>query len=266
MVCAPVCVLLGGVRFVTTPDLGSIMTSWSPRSDQEMFTGLVQAVGHLELTSHGVWIRLASGGLGSLALGDSIAVDGVCLTVAERDPSGRGFRADVSEETLQRTTLGRRARERAMVNLEPALKLSDRLGGHLVSGHVDGLGTVTDIEALDSSWRLSIAWQDPDFGKYICDKASIAVDGISLTVAGWEDGGVRFWLAVIPHTWQSTTLHQRRVGDWINLEADVLARYLERLLADRLSDGAPAPAEALTSDWLTNHGWTTATSHGFQER
>jgi riboflavin synthase len=187
--------------------------------------------------------------------------------VAERDPSGRGFRADVSEETLHRTTLGRRARERALVNLEPALKLSDRLGGHLVSGHVDGLGTVTGIEALASSWRLSIAWQNPSFGKYVCDKASIAVDGISLTVAGCEEGGARFWLAVIPHTWQSTTLYQRRVGDWINLEADLVARYLERLLADRLSDEAPGPAEAqMTSDWLANHGWTSAASQSPQER
>jgi riboflavin synthase len=222
-----------------------------------MFTGLVQAMGHLEPCSHGVWIRGASEGLGSLALGESIAVDGVCLTVAERDPSGRGFRADVSEETLSRTTLGRRARERALVNLEPALKLSDRLGGHLVSGHVDGLGTVTGIEALASSWRLSIAWQDPRFGKYVCDKASIAVDGISLTVAGSEDGGICFWLAVIPHTWLHTTLQERRVGDVVNLEADLLARYLERLLMDRQTEGPTPKPEPLTTHWLADHGWTS---------
>jgi riboflavin synthase len=161
----------------------------------------------------------------------------------------------VSEETLSRTTLGRRVQERALVNLEPALKLSDRLGGHLVSGHVDGLGMVTAIESLEASWRLAVTWQDPRFGKYICDKASIAVDGISLTVASCEDGGSRFWLAVIPHTWLHTTLRLRRVGDLVNLEADLLARYLERLLVDRGAEAPSAAPEPITTPWLANHGW-----------
>jgi riboflavin synthase len=223
-----------------------------------MFTGLVQAVGRVELCSHGVWVHGDLEGLAALALGDSIAVDGVCLTVAERDAAGRGFRADVSEETLSRTTLGRRARERGLVNLEPALRLSDRLGGHLVSGHVDGTGTVLGIEPLVSSWRLTVAWQDPSHGKYVCEKASITLDGISLTVAGCEDGGAVFWLAVIPHTWQHTTLRQRRVGDAVNLEADLVARYLERLLAESTA-GSPAPGQApLTSHWLADHGWSSS--------
>ena len=220
-----------------------------------MFTGLVQAVGHLEPCSQGVWVRGDLRGLGPLALGDSVAVDGVCLTVAERDGAGRGFRADVSEETLSRTTLGRRARARALVNLEPALRLSDRLGGHLVSGHVDGTGTVQGIDTLASSWRLTVAWQDPAFGRYVCEKASIALDGISLTVAGIEDGGALFWLAVIPHTWQTTTLRQRRVGDVVNLEVDLLARYLERLVGQSDSGPQSPAAMPLTSDWLANHGW-----------
>ncbi|MBM5815016.1 MAG: riboflavin synthase [Cyanobacteria bacterium K_Offshore_surface_m2_239] len=220
-----------------------------------MFTGLVQAVGQLEPCSHGVWVRGDLRGLGALALGDSVAVDGVCLTVAERDEAHRGFRADVSEETLSRTTLGRRAQARALVNLEPALRLADRLGGHLVSGHVDGTGTVVGIDALASSWRLTVAWQDPSFGRYVCEKASIALDGISLTVAGVQEAGAVFWLAVIPHTWQSTTLRQRRVGDVVNLEADLLARYLERLLAEGTSAQRPAVANPLTGDWLAEHGW-----------
>ncbi|MFN9546526.1 MAG: riboflavin synthase [Cyanobacteriota bacterium] len=220
-----------------------------------MFTGLVQALGQLEVCSHGVWVHGDLEGLGPLAPGDSIAVDGVCLTVAEQDAAGRGFRADVSEETLSRTTLGRRAREHALVNLEPALRLSDRLGGHLVSGHVDGTGTVKGIEPLASSWRLSVAWQDPSFGRYVCEKASIAIDGISLTVAGWQEGGAEFWLAVIPHTWRHTTLRERRVGDVVNLEADLVARYLERLLADpRAGSVAPSPPP-ISSHWLAEHGW-----------
>lgn len=222
-----------------------------------MFTGLVQAIGRLEPCSQGVWVRGALGGLGPMALGDSIAVDGVCLTVAELDGSGEGFRADASEETLSRTTLGMRALARAQVNVEPALRLSDRLGGHMVSGHVDGLGTVLGIETFPASWRLSVAWQDPSYGRYICEKASITVDGISLTVAGSEEGGGRFWLAVIPYTWQNTTLKQRRVGDAVNLEADLVARYLERLLTDQTPrDGVQKHIEqVLSGQWLTDQGW-----------
>jgi riboflavin synthase len=221
-----------------------------------MFTGLVQAVGRLAPCAQGVWVHGDLEGLGSLALGDSIAVDGVCLTVAEREAAGRGFRADVSEETLSRTTLGRRARAQALVNLEPALRLSDRLGGHLVSGHVDGMGTVLAIDPLPSSWRLTVAWQDPAFGKYICEKGSIALDGISLTVAGCHDGGAVFWLAVIPHTWHHTTLRQRRVGDVVNLEADLLARYLEGLLAHPQSGQQATSRAPLTRHWLEEHGWS----------
>jgi riboflavin synthase len=227
-----------------------------------MFTGLVQAIGRLEPSSHGVWVRGALEGLGSMALGDSMAVDGVCLTVAEMDAAGGGFRADASEETLSRTTLGRRAQARALVNVEPALRLSDRLGGHLVSGHVDGLGTVLDIEPLPSSWRLSVAWQDPSYGRYICEKASLTLDGISLTVAGCEAGGRSFWLAVIPHTWEHTTLKQRRVGDAVNLEVDLVARYLERLLLDQATTEGPTPSQApLTAHWLADHGWASGSPH-----
>lgn len=231
-----------------------------------MFTGLVRAVGRLQRCPAGVRVWLAAqedspqaGGLGPLALGDSIAVDGVCLTVAELQAGG--FRADVSEETLQRTTLARRAASGAAVNLEPALRLADRLGGHLVSGHVDGLGTVTGIRREAASWRLSIRWNEAAYGRYICDKASIAVDGISLTVAGFEAGGNggdpaadAFWIAVIPHTWAATTLAQRKVGDAVNLEADLLAKYTERLLQHGGGDSASASAD-LSRAWLADHGW-----------
>ena len=229
-----------------------------------MFTGLVRAVGWLERCPAGVRLRLeplghdaAQGGLGPLALGDSVAVDGVCLTVAECLPNG--FRADVSEETLVRTTLATRAASGAAVNLEPALRLSDRLGGHLVSGHVDGLGTVVAIQRQPASWRLEVRWNDPAYGRYVCEKASVAVDGISLTVAGCGSEG-KFWVAVIPHTWSATTLVHRRVGDAVNLEADLLAKYTERLLQGIGLPGSmvhPAPSGApISGEWLAQHGWS----------
>ena len=213
-----------------------------------MFTGLVQAVGQLQRCSAGLELHIpAAAGLdpATLALGDSVAVDGGCLTVTARSASG--FSADVSEETLARTTLAAKAQRRSWVNLEPALRLADRLGGHLVSGHVDGLGTVVAVDPQPASWRLTIRWDDPAYGRYICEKASVAVDGISLTVAGCSDDGAQFWIAVIPHTWTSTTLQRLRPGDAVNLEADLLAKYTERLLRQ--------PSPALNAAWLAEHGW-----------
>jgi len=225
-----------------------------------MFTGLVRAIGRLERCPHGVKVHLeATGALGAIALGDSVAVDGICLTVAEclgEAGAAAGFRADVSEETLRRSLLGARAQAGQRVNLEPALRLSDRLGGHLVSGHVDGLGTVRAIQRQPASWRLELAWHDPAYGRYVCEKASVAVDGVSLTVAGCSPDGAAFWIAVIPHTWMGTTLQERRPGDDINLEADLLAKYTERLLAATRPGGGEAGAEPpLTALWLAEQGW-----------
>ncbi len=218
----------------------------------DMFTGLVQAVGRLRRQSRGVVVD-GLAGLAPLALGDSVAVDGVCLTVSQL--LADGFRADVSEETLERSTLAAKAASGAWVNLEPALRLCDRLGGHLVSGHVDGAGEVQGISQTAGAWRLELGWRDPAYGRYICEKASVAVDGISLTVAGCSPGGERFWIAVIPHTWRGTTLRERRVGDRVNLEADLLAKYTERLLTVRGGAGAPAPGASIDDSWLIAHGW-----------
>ncbi|MEO1002763.1 MAG: riboflavin synthase [Cyanobacteria bacterium J06638_7] len=224
-----------------------------------MFTGLVQATGVIERAGGGVRLRwsAASGSWApaQLALGESVAVDGVCLTVAER--LGDGFRADVSEETLARSTLAAKADRRAAVNLEPALRLVDRLGGHLVSGHVDGGGRVETIEARQDSWQLEIRWLDPAYGRYVCEKASVAVDGVSLTVAGSREGGARFWIAVIPHTWTGTTLQWLRPGDGVNLEADLLAKYTESLLQAPLPQPPAASSPPLGRDWLAEHGWET---------
>lgn len=231
-----------------------------------MFTGLVQAVGRLERCSGGVAIRFQPGALGSLALGDSIAVDGVCLTVAELWPDG--FRADVSGETLARSTLAAKAQRGAAVNLEPALRLADRLGGHLVSGHVDGLGRVVVQERRGTAWHLELEWEEGAYGRYICEKASIAVDGISLTVAGCSGDGGRFWIAVIPHTWESTTLKHLRTGSAVNLEADLLAKYTERLLqAGRIDRARPEPnhpqsAPGATARRLVDHQWLTEQGYG----
>ncbi|MFM7313523.1 MAG: riboflavin synthase [Cyanobium sp.] len=225
-----------------------------------MFTGLVRGVGQLERCAGGVRVHPEAGStLGSLELGDSIAVDGVCLTVAECLPGRHGgpggFRADVSEETLRRSTLAARADAGGRVNLEPALRLADRLGGHLVSGHVDGLGEVSGIQREAGSWRLAITWKDPAYGRYICPKASVTVDGISLTVAGCDPDGGAFWIAVIPHTWSGTTLTDRRLGDAVNLEADLLAKYTERLLAGRGHGPEHARGSDLSKAWLAEHGW-----------
>ena len=168
-----------------------------------MFTGLIQGVGTIQLHGDGVLVEVPASFL-PLTIGESISVDGVCLTVSSI--RNNGFLADISEETLKRTSLGEKASEKGFVNLEPALRLSDRLGGHLVSGHVDGLGEVISVKKSSNSWRLEIRWVNTHFGRYICEKGSIAVDGISLTVGGCSMNGDSFWIAVIPHTWGITSL------------------------------------------------------------
>ena len=220
-----------------------------------MFTGLVQAVGRIERRGSGLVVSGCSP-FAPLQLGDSVAVDGVCLTVAEL--VGDGFLANVSEETLQRSTLGRKASTGGSVNLEPALRLSDRLGGHLVSGHVDSIGEVVAIEALSQSWNLELRWRDAAYGRYMCEKASVTVNGISLTVAGCSDAGAKFWIAVIPHTWMATALRDLAPGDEVNLEIDLLARYTERLLGHAQEGASTAPRNepSLSSEWLASHGWS----------
>jgi riboflavin synthase len=153
------------------------------------------------------------------------------------------------------------------VNLEPALRLADRLGGHLVSGHVDGLAEVVAIEPRGASWHLALRWQEASYGRYICEKASVAVNGISLTVAGCEPNGALFWIAVIPHSWSHSTLAHLQLGDLVNLEADLLAKYTEQLLrsASPLPGsqraGSPRPGSeatsgpAITPTWLAEQGW-----------
>jgi len=159
-----------------------------------MFTGIIQSIGKINLEKNILEIEILDN-LFDMEIGDSIAVDGICLTVKEIFQNK--FTVDVSEETLKKTTLGVKLNLNQVVNLEPALRVSDRLGGHIVSGHVDGLGTVENIEKLEKSWRLSIKWKNNNFSKYVVNKGSICVNGISLTIAKYEQEGKIFTIAII---------------------------------------------------------------------
>ena len=193
-----------------------------------MFTGIVQATGSIHSstpTDKGARIEIASGALdlGDVRIGDSIAVDGCCLTVIERTPLG--FLVDVSQETLDCTTGFAPGRA---VNLEKALRLADRLGGHLVSGHVDGVGEVMRFEQVGESWLLEVR-VPAALARYIARKGSITISGVSLTVNHVEAD--RFDVNLIPHTLEVTNLDALRPGARVNLVVDLVARYLERLLA-----------------------------------
>ncbi len=183
-----------------------------------------------------------------VSLGDSIAVSGVCLTVVELP--GPGIVADVSGETLRRTIIGRLAINDA-VNLEKALTLETRLGGHLVSGHVDGIGTVSACSEDSRSVQFTIRAPD-ELARYIAPKGSICVDGVSLTVNAVN--GAEFNLNIVPHTLDETTLKEYRPGREVNLEVDLVARYLERLLQ---GEGAARPesGQGLTRETLESHGF-----------
>ncbi|MDJ0813905.1 MAG: riboflavin synthase [Woeseiaceae bacterium] len=211
-----------------------------------MFTGIIKAKGTitaLEQRGGDVRLSVASGGLpfSEYEVGESIAVNGVCLTaVALRDD---GFDTDVSVETLDVTSLGALGIG-SPVNLEPSLSLGDRLGGHLVSGHVDCLGTVRRLESDARSIRLSIEIP-ADFSRYVAKKGSVTVDGVSLTVN--DVSGTVFEVNIIPHTAEVTVIGDYAVGDAVNIEVDLLARYLERLLSK--------DDEGMTMDFLKEHGY-----------
>ncbi|MCC7248670.1 MAG: riboflavin synthase [Lysobacter sp.] len=199
-----------------------------------MFTGLIEGVGRVlavEPRGGDARLRIAAGSLpfAEVAMGESIAVNGVCLTVVEFDAAS--FAADASTETLALTTLGGLGVDRA-VNLERAMRPTDRLGGHLVSGHVDGVGRVQQVwpDARAQRWRFLAP---APLLRYIAVKGSICVDGVSLTVNAVDDAG--FEVALIPHTVDHTAFSSTNVGDAVNLEVDLVARYVERLLTSRES-------------------------------
>jgi len=210
-----------------------------------MFTGIIEAVGTVAgLESRGGDVRLSISApgldLGGAALGDSIAVNGACLTAIELP--GDGFAADVSRETLAVTTLGGLKRG-SRVNLERALTLSRPLGGHLVSGHVDGVGEVVSLKEDGRSWRFVLRMPEA-ISRYVAKKGSICVDGVSLTVNEVERD--RFGVNIVPHTMEATIFGTYTTGSKVNLEVDVVARYLERLLGG---------AQGLTRERLEEYGF-----------
>ncbi|MGM0678109.1 riboflavin synthase [Ectothiorhodospira marina] len=216
-----------------------------------MFTGIIQSVGTLGATEDRggdsrLTLRTGKLDLSDVQLGDSIAVNGVCLTAVALP--GDGFVADVSRETLSKTSLGALGIGDP-VNLEKALTPTTRLGGHLVSGHVDGLGEVTAVEQEARSWRYHVRVPD-DLARYIAPKGSVCIDGVSLTV-NTVDGAV-FTVNIVPHTQQETIIHGYRVGTRVNIEVDIIARYLERLL---LGDKAAHSQQGISEAFLAEHGF-----------
>lgn len=202
-----------------------------------MFTGIVIATGKIisvksqgEGKDSGVRLSIDAGGLpmDDVAVGDSIAVSGACMTVIEK--TATGFAIDVSRESLNRTAGLDGLNE---VNLEKALAMGDRLGGHMVSGHVDGIGVVRKFEPVAESWELVVE-APKELAKYFAYKGSVAVDGVSLTVNRVEDtvSGCLFSINLIPHTIEVTTLKHLKPGAKVNLEVDLIARYVERMLSE----------------------------------
>ncbi|HPC59492.1 MAG TPA: riboflavin synthase [Verrucomicrobiota bacterium] len=200
-----------------------------------MFTGIVEETGVVERiqpTAQSIELTVRAGVCGrGLKVGASLAVNGCCLTVVQLGPPGktRRVRFDLLKETWERTNL-QFARPGSLVNLERPLRTDGNLGGHFVTGHIDGLGKITRWERLGQDHVLDIA-APPEVMRYIVFKGSVAVDGISLTVAGVTRKGFRIW--IIPHTYEVTALRERRVGDAVNLEADLIGKYVEKFVSAR---------------------------------
>ena len=217
-----------------------------------MFTGLVEGIGEVKEISH-------VGGDATLAIqplfevsdirsGDSVAVNGVCLTVT--DIRKDIFRVDVSSETLSRSTMGHLS-QGDRVNLERALRFSDRLGGHLVSGHVDGMGRILKKEQKQKSWLLRIG-MDEGLSKYTIEKGSIALDGISLTINRCRDAFVE--VNIIPQTGKATIILTKKVGDLINIETDLIGKYVERFFIKGKASG-PSGSTGIDKEMLTKFGF-----------
>jgi riboflavin synthase len=227
-----------------------------------VFTGLIQAQGIIQpLGRDRFKISIPPGESHSLleemATGDSVAVDGVCLTVESLLPDG--FVATASPETLARTTLGSRSEASPYVNIEPSLQVGSKLGGHFVTGHVDGVGCLVRSVATDRSWEmtfgslstLSQAWTE-NIARYLIPKGSIAVNGISLTIAECDPNGSWFQCAVIPLTYQETNLSSLQEGSWVNLESDILGKYVNKLLNHPSSNSSQ---DNISLSFLAEHGY-----------
>lgn len=228
-----------------------------------MFTGLIQGLGNIKTLGNDLFVididKNAQNVICTdLAIGDSVAVDGICLTVEKI--TGNGFIATASPETLHRTTLSESTKKNKKVNLETSLRVGSKIGGHFVSGHVDGVGCLLESVNSQKAWEMTFTapsylqtqWHDY-ISPYIVSKASIAVNGISLTIADCDREGKWFTVAVIPHTYQETNLSLLQSGDEVNLESDILGKYVDRLISHRL--GNKAIQEDISLDFLLQHGY-----------
>lgn len=218
-----------------------------------MFTGIIEETGRIRQISRGSKsVKLcveASNVLEDTKVGDSISTNGICLTVVEMD--GRSFTVDVMAETLRMTSLNKLTTG-SRVNLERALRLSDRLGGHLLSGHVDGLGVIREITIEDIARVIRIDTA-PELLRYIVAKGSIAIDGISLTVVAVDERS--FSVSIIPHTATVTTLLDKQPGDTVNLETDMIAKYVERLLLTKNSPPGKNTGQGIDMGFLNENGF-----------
>ncbi|YAF97448.1 MAG: riboflavin synthase [Nodularia sp. CChRGM 3473] len=219
-----------------------------------MFTGLIQALGTIKPLGGDSWqITCASQSsvviMQDLAYGDSVAVDGVCLTVEEIFHNG--FIATASPETLRRTTLGDEQTQQRYVNLEASLRVGGKVGGHFVMGHVDGIGQLVAAEQTASSWEMTFTAPEA-IARYIVPKGSIAVNGISLTVAAYEPELSQFTVAVIPLTYAETNLRHLVSGSWVNLEGDILGKYVEKFLVPGKQH---LKTDMVTPAFLAEHGY-----------
>lgn len=223
------------------------MTSFTLRSF--MFTGIIEELGTVLSVKKGADSAAfkigASAVTGDVSLGDSIAVNGVCLTVVEFSPES--FKVEVMAETLRKSNLGE-LREKDRVNLERALRVSDRLGGHIVSGHIDGAGRIKSVKQEDIASVFTIE-APPEVARYIIKKGSMAVDGISLTVVDFTENSFR--VSIIPHTMTKTTLGFKKAGDGVNLEADLIAKFVERLFPG----GGKDEGGGIDRGFLAEHGF-----------
>lgn len=228
-----------------------------------MFTGLIQALGKIQplggdrfdvsclTTDSDVILR-------DLAIGDSVAVDGICLTVEEI--LTHGFVATASDETLYRTTLGQREQAADYVNLETSVRVGSKLGGHFVTGHIDGIGCLQESVQTPNSWEMCFTapasltnqWQR-QIARYLVPKGSVAVNGVSLTIADCDPHSSWFKVAVIPHTYAQTNLSHLEIGRWVNLESDILGKYVEKLLGHQVP-GSDAQPE-ISPTFLAEHGY-----------
>lgn len=216
-----------------------------------MFTGIVEEIGYVEQLVRGeksVKLRVrADAVLEDTRIGDSICTSGVCLTVTRLQ--GNWFEADVMAETMRCSKLGSLS-VGSMVNLERAMQMNGRFGGHMVSGHIDGIGTITSVAREDQAVWLTVS-ADPSLLRYIVEKGSVAIDGVSLTVAKEEPSA--FKVSVIPHTGRETTLLSQKAGDLVNLECDIIGKYVEKLLGgEPEQSGRQSP---LTELYLRENGF-----------